>query len=83
MYSMFCIRCYLNVIALYAALELDVMIEHFRLTQAAGILSRPTDFFLKISFNLRYKSSLQVLCVYTFFTFLILHCINCVLSLGN
>jgi len=43
MNSMFCTRCYLNVIALYTALELDAVIEHFRLTQIEGILS--TDFF--------------------------------------
>jgi len=61
MNSMFCIRCYLNVIALYTALELDVVIEQFRLTQIERILS--TDFCLKISFNLRFKSSLPVLCV--------------------
>jgi len=43
MNSMFCTRCYLNVITLYTALELDAVIEHFRLTQIEGILS--TDFF--------------------------------------
>ena len=42
----------MNVIALYAALELDVMTEHFLLTRTEGILS--TDFFLKISFNVAY-----------------------------
>jgi len=42
---MFSIRCYLNVIALYTALELDVMIEHFRLTRIEGLL-------LNASFNL-------------------------------
>jgi len=41
--SMFCIRCYLNVVALYTALQLDVVAEQFRLTQMEGILS--TDFF--------------------------------------
>ena len=41
--SMFCIRCYLNVVALYTALQLDVVAEQFRLTQTEGILS--TDFF--------------------------------------
>ena len=65
MNSMFCIRCYLNVSALYTALELFVMIEHFLLTQTEGILS--TDFFLKISFNLIFKSSLLVLCIFVFF----------------
>ena len=47
----------------------DVMIEHFRLTQTAGILHVSTDFFLKISFNLRSESSLPALCVYNFFNF--------------
>ena len=36
-------RCYLNVIALYTALELDFVIEHFLLIQVEGVLS--TDFF--------------------------------------
>ena len=43
MNSMFCIRCYLNVIALYTALQLDVMIEQFRLTQMK-------EFYLQTSF---------------------------------
>jgi len=38
MNSMCCIRCYLIVIVLYTALELDVVIEHFWLTQTEGIL---------------------------------------------
>ena len=78
---MFRIRCYLNVIALYTALELGVVVEHFQLIHTGGILS--TDFVLKISFNLCSKSSLQVLAVYTFFTFLTVHCIYCILSAGN
>jgi len=74
MNSMFCIRCYLNVSALYTALELVVMIEHFLHTQIEGILS--TDFFLTISFNLRFKSSLPLLCMYVSLSFLILNCIS-------
>jgi len=52
MNSMFCIRCYLNVSALYTALELVVMIEHFLLTHIEGILS--TDFFLKTFIHRKY-----------------------------
>ena len=59
------------------------MIEHFRLTQTAGILHVSTDFFLKISFNPRSESSLPALCVYIFLTFIILNCICCVLSVVN
>jgi len=73
--STFCVRCYLNVIALYTALELDVMIEHSRLTQTEGILS--TDFLLKISFNLRFNSILPLRCVYTFLSYS--HCELCLL----
>ena len=62
MNSMFCIHCYLNVIALYTALELGVMIKHFRLTQIEGILSKDK----KMSFSLIFKSSLLLLCMYIF-----------------
>jgi len=79
--STFCVRCYLNGIALYTALELDVMIEHFRLTHIEGILS--TDFFLTIYFNLRLKSTLPLWCVYMFLSFIILNCIYCILSVVN
>jgi len=41
------------------------VIELFRLTQVEGILS--IDVSLKISFNLGFKSSLLLLCIYVFY----------------